>query len=92
LPPHFVPVLGDALDRAKSALARILPEVKTTSALEEAEFEEPTGAGFEQEKLMQGPSPWFSPISADLRPQISSACASSSLASSSAARPGWGRA
>ncbi|GAA5972277.1 hypothetical protein JCM11641_002388 [Rhodosporidiobolus odoratus] len=52
LPPQLVPLLADALENAKEALTKVLPDVKKISVLEEAEFVE-EGGGFEKEKMMQ---------------------------------------
>ncbi|KAI6033449.1 AAA-domain-containing protein [Pisolithus microcarpus] len=56
LPNHLVPLLGDALDRVKSAIDRVLPvSKKKRSALEEAEWEDRNGeeGALEREMLMQ---------------------------------------
>ena len=53
LPSHLLPLLQPALERAKTALSRVLPEVKVANVLEEAEFEEEEGGGFAREKLAQ---------------------------------------
>lgn len=56
LPAHLVPLLGDALDRVKSAIDRVLPvSKKKRSALEEAEWEDRNGeeGALEREMLMQ---------------------------------------
>lgn len=53
LPPQVVPLLADSLEHAKTALAKVLPEVKKVNVLEEAEFVD-EGAGFEKEKMLQG--------------------------------------
>ncbi|BGP12643.1 hypothetical protein JCM10213_008781 [Rhodosporidiobolus nylandii] len=52
LPPQLVPLLSDALDNAKEALAKVLPETKKISILEDAEYVD-EGGGFEKEKMMQ---------------------------------------
>ncbi|BGO94598.1 hypothetical protein NBRC10512_004974 [Rhodotorula toruloides] len=52
LPPQVVPLLADSLEHAKTALAKVLPEVKKVNVLEEAEFVD-EGAGFEKEKMLQ---------------------------------------
>ncbi|GAA6004429.1 hypothetical protein JCM10207_000723 [Rhodosporidiobolus poonsookiae] len=53
LPAQLVPLLTDSFENAKLALARVLPEVKRVSVLEEAEFVEQDGGGFEREKMLQ---------------------------------------
>lgn len=53
LPPQLVPLLADAFENAKTALAKVLPEVKKPNILEEAEFVD-DGGGFEKEKMLQG--------------------------------------
>ncbi|KAJ7124553.1 hypothetical protein C8R44DRAFT_620224 [Mycena epipterygia] len=55
LPQQLTPLLGDALERVKSAIALVLPVDKKLSALEEAEFEDPGGEGgaLEREMTMQ---------------------------------------
>ncbi|KAJ6544212.1 hypothetical protein B0H19DRAFT_1169965 [Mycena capillaripes] len=55
LPQQLTPLLGDALDRVKAAIALVLPVDKKLSALEEAEFEDPGGEGgaLERELTMQ---------------------------------------
>ncbi|BGP21552.1 AAA family ATPase [Rhodotorula toruloides] len=52
LPSQLVPLLADSLEHAKTALAKVLPEVKKVNVLEEAEFVD-EGAGFEKEKMLQ---------------------------------------
>ncbi|KAI6008958.1 AAA-domain-containing protein, partial [Pisolithus marmoratus] len=56
LPAHLAPLLGDALERVKSAIDRVLPVSKNKrSALEEAEWEDRNGEedALEREMLMQ---------------------------------------
>ncbi|KAJ7165606.1 AAA-domain-containing protein [Mycena crocata] len=55
LPQQLTPLLGDALERVKSAIALVLPVDKKLSALEEAEFEDVGGEGgaLERELTMQ---------------------------------------
>ncbi|KAH9825030.1 hypothetical protein DFH28DRAFT_1016425 [Melampsora americana] len=53
LPPQLLPLLASWLDRAKETLSKILPDVKKPNVLEEAEFEEDAGGGFEREKMIQ---------------------------------------
>ncbi|KAJ7476930.1 AAA-domain-containing protein [Mycena galericulata] len=55
LPQQLAPLLGDALERVKSAIALVLPVDKKLSALEEAEFEDVGGEGgaLERELTMQ---------------------------------------
>ncbi|KAJ7755188.1 AAA-domain-containing protein [Mycena metata] len=55
LPEQLTPLLGDALDRVKAAIALVLPVDKKLSALEEAEFEDVGGEGgaLERELTMQ---------------------------------------
>ena len=53
IPPQLVPLLSTSFEHAKTALAKVLPEVKRISVLEEAEYVD-DGGGFEKEKLMQG--------------------------------------
>ncbi|KAI5988685.1 AAA-domain-containing protein [Pisolithus orientalis] len=56
LPAHLVPLLGDALDRVKSAMDKVLPvSKKKRSALEEAEWEDRNGeeGALEREMIMQ---------------------------------------
>jgi hypothetical protein len=45
LPQQFVPLLGDTLEKVKSAIDKVLPLDKKLSALEEAEFEDEGGEG-----------------------------------------------
>lgn len=52
LPPQLVPLLANAFEAAKVALAKVLPDVKRPNVLEEAEWED-DGGGFEKEKMMQ---------------------------------------
>ncbi|GAA5891142.1 hypothetical protein JCM6882_006438 [Rhodosporidiobolus microsporus] len=52
LPPQLVPLLQQGLDNAKTALAKVLPEVKKVSVLEEAEYVD-EGGGFEKEQMLQ---------------------------------------
>ncbi|GAA6012596.1 hypothetical protein JCM11491_005447 [Sporobolomyces phaffii] len=52
LPPQLVPLLADAFENAKAALAKVLPEVKKPNVLEEAEYID-DGGGFEKEKMLQ---------------------------------------
>ncbi|GAA5838303.1 hypothetical protein JCM9279_003193 [Rhodotorula babjevae] len=52
IPPQLVPLLSTSFEHAKAALAKVLPEVKRISVLEEAEYVD-DGSGFEKEKLMQ---------------------------------------
>ncbi|BGP44653.1 TAT-binding protein-like protein 7, AAA ATPase [Rhodotorula kratochvilovae] len=52
IPPQLLPLLSTSFDHAKTALAKVLPEVKRVNVLEEAEFVE-DGGGFEKEKMMQ---------------------------------------
>ncbi|KAK4705160.1 ATPase family AAA domain-containing protein 2, partial [Phenoliferia sp. Uapishka_3] len=52
IPPQLEPLLHDALDAAKLALTKVLPDVKKANVLEEAEWED-EGGGFEKEKMMQ---------------------------------------
>ncbi|KAJ6579592.1 AAA-domain-containing protein [Mycena vulgaris] len=55
LPQQLTPLLGDALERVKSAISLVLPVDKKLSALEEAEFEDAGGEGgaLEREMTMQ---------------------------------------
>ncbi|KAJ7667104.1 hypothetical protein B0H17DRAFT_1089305 [Mycena rosella] len=55
LPQQLTPLLGNALERVKSAIALVLPVDKKLSALEEAEFEDAGGEGgaLEREMTMQ---------------------------------------
>ncbi|KAJ7083103.1 AAA-domain-containing protein [Mycena belliarum] len=55
LPQQLTPLLGDALERVKSAIALVLPVDKKLSALEEAEYEDAGGEGgaLEREMTMQ---------------------------------------
>ncbi|KAJ6615527.1 hypothetical protein B0H10DRAFT_1801270 [Mycena sp. CBHHK59/15] len=55
LPQQLEPLLGDALERVKGAIAHVLPVDKKLSALEEAEFEDAGGEGgaLEREMTMQ---------------------------------------
>ncbi|KAJ7165878.1 AAA-domain-containing protein [Mycena filopes] len=55
LPEQLTPLLGDALDRVKAAIALVLPVDKKLSALEEAEWEDAGGEGgaLEREMTMQ---------------------------------------
>ncbi|KAF7301025.1 AAA-domain-containing protein [Mycena indigotica] len=55
LPQQLVPLLGDPLERVKSAIAMVLPVDKKLSALEEAEFEDVGGeaGALEREMTMQ---------------------------------------
>ncbi|KAJ7621654.1 AAA-domain-containing protein [Mycena polygramma] len=55
LPQQLTPLLGDALDRVKAAIALVLPVDKKLSALEEAEYEDAGGEGgaLERELTMQ---------------------------------------
>ncbi|KAK4057556.1 TAT-binding protein-like protein 7, AAA ATPase [Microbotryomycetes sp. JL221] len=52
LPVQLEPLLSDSLERAKTVLAKVLPEVKKVNVLEDAEYED-DGGGFEKEKMMQ---------------------------------------
>ncbi|GAA5958407.1 hypothetical protein JCM3765_007866 [Sporobolomyces pararoseus] len=52
LPPQLVPLLAESFEDAKTALAKVLPEVKKPNVLEEAEFVD-DGGGFEKEKMLQ---------------------------------------
>ncbi|SCZ90409.1 BZ3500_MvSof-1268-A1-R1_Chr1-3g01971 [Microbotryum saponariae] len=52
LPPQLVPLLSDSLEAVKTALKRVLPDVKKANVLEEAEYED-DGGGFEKEKMLQ---------------------------------------
>ncbi|KAI6008469.1 hypothetical protein EDC04DRAFT_3095303, partial [Pisolithus marmoratus] len=57
LPAHLMPLLGDALERVKSAIDRVLPvSKKKRSALEEAEWEDRNGEedALEREMLIHG--------------------------------------
>lgn len=56
LPSQFVPVLGDALEKVKEVIQRVLPVEKKLTALEEAEFEDVGGeeGALEREMLSQG--------------------------------------
>lgn len=53
IPPQLEPLLNEALEAAKIALTKVLPDVKKPNVLEEAEWED-DGGGFEKEKMMQG--------------------------------------
>ncbi|MBW0501045.1 hypothetical protein O181_040760 [Austropuccinia psidii MF-1] len=53
LPSHIRPLLGEAFERAQELLAKVLPNSKQPSVLEEAEYEEDETDGFEREKLIQ---------------------------------------
>ncbi|KAI9632145.1 putative TAT-binding protein [Dioszegia hungarica] len=52
LAPHLVPLLSAPLDRLKKAVDEVLPRHKSTTALEEAMWEE-DGAGFEGAEILQ---------------------------------------
>ncbi|KAL8286687.1 hypothetical protein RQP46_004215 [Phenoliferia psychrophenolica] len=52
IPPQLEPLLTEALEAAKIALTKVLPDVKKANVLEEAEWED-DGGGFEKEKMMQ---------------------------------------
>ena len=56
LPPQFVPILSDALEKVKGVIKRVLPLEKKLSALEEAEFEDDGGeeGALDREMLSQG--------------------------------------
>ena len=62
LPPHLESLLKDSLNKAIVSLAKVLPEIRKISVLEEAEFEDGGVGGFEQERNMQSKS------SPELRP------------------------
>ncbi|KAI6038096.1 AAA-domain-containing protein [Pisolithus marmoratus] len=56
LPAHLIPLLGNAFERVKSAIDKVLPvSKKKRSALEEAEWEDRTGEedALEREMMMQ---------------------------------------
>jgi SpoVK/Ycf46/Vps4 family AAA+-type ATPase len=54
LPPNIEPLLRHPLSEIKSLLQQILPQRKKLTALEEAQFEEPSdGEGFSRELLLQ---------------------------------------
>ncbi|EGG12523.1 uncharacterized protein MELLADRAFT_88891 [Melampsora larici-populina 98AG31] len=53
LPPQLLPLLATWLERAKETLSKILPDIKKPNVLEEAEYEEDAGGGFEREKMIQ---------------------------------------
>lgn len=54
LPQQLVPLLQDPLDKLKEIIAKILPDNKKRTALEEAEWEDEGGEGaLERELLMQ---------------------------------------
>ena len=55
LPQQLTPLLGDALERVKSAIELVLPVDKKLSALEEAEYEDVGGesGALEREMTMQ---------------------------------------
>jgi SpoVK/Ycf46/Vps4 family AAA+-type ATPase len=54
LPPNIEPLLRHPLSEIKSLLSQILPQRKKLTALEEAQFEEPSdGEGFSRELLLQ---------------------------------------
>lgn len=64
LPSQLEPLLRDAVDRCKAALATSLPDIKKINVLEEAEYEqeEDDDGGFAREKRMQSTSSlahWF---------------------------------
>lgn len=52
LPAQLVPLLQDAMDRVKEAIARVLPVSKKRSALEEAEYEDEGEDGALERELM----------------------------------------
>ncbi|GAA6046605.1 hypothetical protein JCM3770_006234 [Rhodotorula araucariae] len=52
IPPQLLPLLSTSFEHAKTALTKVLPEVKRVNVLEEAEYVE-DGGGFEKEKMMQ---------------------------------------
>ncbi|KAI5478471.1 AAA family ATPase [Pseudohyphozyma bogoriensis] len=52
IPPQLEPLLNPAFEAAKLALSKVLPEVKKTNILEDAEWED-DGGGFEKEKMIQ---------------------------------------
>lgn len=55
LPQQLTPLLGDALERVKTAIGLVLPVDKKLSALEEAEYEDTGGesGALEREMTMQ---------------------------------------
>ncbi|KAF8075816.1 AAA-domain-containing protein [Lyophyllum atratum] len=55
LPPQFVPLLNDSLERIKTVIGRVLPMEKKLTALEEAMFEDDDGeeGALEREMFMQ---------------------------------------
>nr|ODN92346.1 ATPase [Cryptococcus depauperatus CBS 7855] len=53
LPSHLAPLLTAPLERLQAAVDHILPPRKRLTALEEAEFEEEDGDGFEKHMMLQ---------------------------------------
>ena len=55
LPPQFVPILSEPLDKIKDVISRVLPLEKRRTALEEAEYEDDGGeqGALERELMMQ---------------------------------------
>lgn len=55
IPPQFVPLLSDALEKVKEVISKVLPVSKKLTALEEAEWEEDSEDGaLEREMHNQG--------------------------------------
>jgi hypothetical protein len=53
LPTQLVPLLSRPLEQLKAAVDKVLPPRKKRTALEEAEYEEEEGDGFEKEMMLQ---------------------------------------
>ncbi len=53
LPSHLVPLLAAPLERLKTAVDAVVPPSKTRTSLEDAEYEEEEGQGFEQHLMVQ---------------------------------------
>ncbi|KAH8928837.1 AAA-domain-containing protein [Atractiella rhizophila] len=53
LPEQMESLLKPSLEKAKEALAKVLPDIKKVNLLEEAEYEEEVDGGFETEKFRQ---------------------------------------
>lgn len=52
LPQQLVPLLQDPVEKLKQVIAKILPENKKRTALEEAEWEDEGGEGALERELM----------------------------------------
>jgi len=61
LPPQFVPLLFDTLEKVKEVVGKVLPVTKRLTALEEAEWEEDSEEGA-LEREMMNQCQYFFPI------------------------------